>query len=126
MRLLLDTSILIDLVEVRLKEPMRERLVAPDAVLHASVVSLWEIAIKFRLGKLKLKAPLMRVPELVQNLGLALLTIEASHVLAIVEPEPSTRDPFDRLLLAQCAVENLRLVTLDRRLTPHPLSWQPT
>jgi PIN domain nuclease of toxin-antitoxin system len=90
--------------------------------LHVSVASLWEIAIKFRLGKLALE---VQLPELVENLGLVLLAIEASHVLAAVDPEPATRDPFDRLLLAQCAVENLHLVTIDRHLTAHPLAWRP-
>jgi PIN domain nuclease of toxin-antitoxin system len=54
-----------------------------------------------------------------------LLVIEASYVLSAVDPEPTTRDPFDRLLLAQCAVENLHLVTIDRHLTAHPLAWRP-
>ena len=33
-----------------------------------------------------------------------------------------TRDPFDRLLLAQCSIEELRLVTVDRALTSHALT----
>ncbi len=125
MRLLLDTSVLIGLVEGRLSERVRESLLSPDAQPRVSVASLWEIAIKFRLGKLALKVPLSRLPELVESLGLELLAIEASHVLAVVDPEPATRDPFDRLLLAQCAVENLNLVTIDRHLIAHPLSWRP-
>lgn len=55
-------------------------------------------------------------------LGLSLLSIEARHVIAAVGPEPETRDPFDRLLLAQCEVENLKLVTLDRALAGHRLA----
>ena len=125
MRLLLDTSVLIELVEERLSERVREQLLSADAELHVSVASLWEIAIKFRLGKLALEVPLTRLPELVETLGLELLAIEASHVLAAVDPEPATRDPFDRLLLAQCVVENLNIVTIDRHLAAHPLSWRP-
>ena len=33
-----------------------------------------------------------------------------------------TRDPFDRMLLAQCQVEGLRLLTIDRALVAHPLA----
>jgi PIN domain nuclease of toxin-antitoxin system len=124
MRLLLDTSVLIDLIEGRLGARMRDALVSPEAAVHVSVASLWEIAIKFRLGKLPLETPLAQLTELLESLGLVLVVIEAAHVLAAVDPEPATRDPFDRLLLAQCAVENLRLVTIDRQLTPHPLSWR--
>jgi PIN domain nuclease of toxin-antitoxin system len=55
-------------------------------------------------------------------LGINLVLIDARHVLASVLPEPATRDPFDRLLLAQCQVEGLRLVTIDRALITDRLS----
>lgn len=55
---------------------------------------------------------------------MTLIVINHRHVLTAPEPEPATRDPFDRLLLAQCSVENLRLVTLDRALGSHALTWR--
>lgn len=55
-------------------------------------------------------------------LGLAILPIETSHGIAAPDAEPDTRDPFDRLLLAQCQIEGLRLVTSDRALLSHPLA----
>jgi len=125
MRLLLDTSILIALIEQRISARIREALVDPDTTVYASVASLWEIAIKFRLGKLALEVPLNDLPALIEAARLALLRIEAPHVLAAVDPQPPTRDPFDRLLLAQCAVEQLYLVTADRQLSGHPLAWRP-
>ena len=88
-----------------------------------SVASLWEIAIKTRLGKLGLNVALESLPELIETMRLDLLPIHARHVLAKAEPEPPTRDPFDRPLLAQCAVDGLRLVTIDRALTAHPLAF---
>ncbi|MDP4006098.1 hypothetical protein Q8W67_21930 [Methylobacterium sp. NEAU K] len=45
--------------------------------------------------------------------------ITASHA---VDPMPPTRDPFDRMLLVQCLVEDRRLVTVDRALHTHPLA----
>src|SRR6266852_8048821 len=119
MRLLLDTNVLIALVDERLhalEAPMRDAVTDSEAVVHASVASLWEIAIKARLGKLALAVSPTLLPELMQRMGLQLIAIDHRHVLAVVEPEPATRDPFDRLLLAQCVVENLRLVTIDRAL----------
>jgi PIN domain nuclease of toxin-antitoxin system len=53
-----------------------------------------------------------------------LLIIDHRHVLAELDPEPATRDPFDRLLLAQCEVEGMRLVTVDTALSVHPLAWR--
>lgn len=128
MRLLLDTHVLIAVVGERsdaVGPLVWDAVTAPDAVVHASVASLWEIAIKVRLGKLALSVAPTSLPTLLQQLDLRLVAIEHAHVLADLEPQPATRDPFDRLLLAQCLVENLRLVTLDRVLAVHPLAWRP-
>jgi PIN domain nuclease of toxin-antitoxin system len=113
------------LLEERIGARIRDALIDPDVTAYVSVASLWEIAIKFRLGKLALDVPLGGLPTLIEAARLALLRIEASHVLAAVDPQPPTRDPFDRLLLAQCAVEQLYLVTTDRQLLAHPLAWRP-
>jgi PIN domain nuclease of toxin-antitoxin system len=74
------------------------------------------------MGKLRLTPALHMLPELLGELGIRLLAINEHHVLAAVEPEPLTRDPFDRLLLAQCQVEGLRLVTVDRVLVSHAMA----
>jgi PIN domain nuclease of toxin-antitoxin system len=126
-RLLLDTNILIALINEqldRLADAMRGALTEPDAALHVSVASLWEIAIKVPLGRLDLRMPPKLLPDFAQRTGLHIIAIDHHHVLAVVEPAPATRDPFDRLLLAQCLVENLRLVTMDRVLADHPLAWR--
>jgi PIN domain nuclease of toxin-antitoxin system len=128
MRLLLDTQILIALIDQRperLGERIEAALAAPESTLFVSVASLWEIAIKTRLGKLRLNIGIHLLPELIEAMRADLMPILASHVLANAEPEPPTRDPFDRLLLAQCAVEGFRLVTIDRALVAHPLTFAP-
>jgi PIN domain nuclease of toxin-antitoxin system len=127
-QLLLDTHIIIGVVEDDIQEldpTIREILLTPESELSCSVATLWEIAIKFRLGKLPLRIPLLRLKAVVENYGISLLAIQPGHVLAEVDPLPATRDPFDRLLLGQCLVENLRLVTIDRALAAHPLAWRP-
>jgi PIN domain nuclease of toxin-antitoxin system len=53
-----------------------------------------EIAIKSRLGKLKLTHDLGALPELLAGLGVRIVAIDERHALASVEPEPTTRDPF--------------------------------
>ena len=57
---------------------------------------------------------------------MAILTIESKHVLHDLQPLPATRDPFDRLLLAQAGVEGMRLVTLDGVQLGLPLAWTPS
>lgn len=126
MRLLFDTHILIILARQelgRLSRGMAAAVTSTDNVAFASAASLWEIAIKMRLGKIEPGLPLEELPDYLQAIGLNLLAINPRHAVRSVDPEPATRDPFDRLLLAQCAVEQLRLVTIDRVLSGHPLAW---
>ena len=126
MRFLLDTNILIALARRTLSDidpKIDSALLAPENISFASAASFWEIAIKTRLGKLKPGVPLDQMAGYYQAMGLNLLAIDHRHAVTSIEPEPATRDPFDRLLLAQCKVENLRLVTIDRALSVHPLAW---
>jgi PIN domain nuclease of toxin-antitoxin system len=123
MNLLLDTHALLALARGETKvlgRRVEAVLCDPGHKLHVSVASLWEIAIKHRLGKLRVLPSLDEWPDLIASMGIDILPVSALHVLANVEPEPPTRDPFDRLLLAQCKVEGLRLVTIDRALVGHP------
>jgi PIN domain nuclease of toxin-antitoxin system len=124
-RLLLDTHVLLAVLEQRTETfatGVRRLLAEPAGEFYVSVASLWEIAIKWRLGKLQLTAGLHTLPDLIGSLEIELLAINEHHVLAAVEPEPLTRDPFDRLLLAQCLVEGLRLVTVDQALVSHAMA----
>jgi PIN domain nuclease of toxin-antitoxin system len=125
MRLLLDTHIFLALIDpgvANLSAAAVAALSDPAAEHFLSAASLWEIAIKTRLGKLKLTTRLETLPELFDGLGVGILSINDHHALASVEPEPATRDPFDRMLLAQCRVEGLRLLTMDRALVSHPFA----
>jgi PIN domain nuclease of toxin-antitoxin system len=127
MRLLLDTHILIALLERRLSElplSIGDALAADNFPRFVSVASLWEIAIKSRLGRLPLSTSLDEWPAAINRLGLTLLVIDDRHVLMPLDPEPVIRDPFDRLLLGICAADSLRLLTLDRALLGHPLTWR--
>ncbi len=125
MRLLLDTHVVLSIVNERtadLPVALREVLADRNSDFYVSVASLWEIAIKWRLGKLQLGGDLELLPDIVTSGGLELLPINQHHVLATVQPEPTTCDPFDRLLLAQCRVEELRFATVDRALVSHALA----
>jgi PIN domain nuclease of toxin-antitoxin system len=125
--LLLDTHIVLGLIESGdrpLDPALRRTIESSEVDRTVSVATIWEIAIKHRLGKLRLATEPQKLPSLFMGMGFALLPIDHRHALAAVDPEPATRDPFDRLLLGQCAVEGLRLITLDRALADHPLAWR--
>ena len=104
MRLLLDTHVFLALIElgsVTLPQNMFDVLMDERTEMVVSVASLWEIAIKERKGKLGIKIPLSALPDLCVAGSASILSISSQHVLEDVVPQPATRDPFDRLLLAQ-------------------------
>ena len=125
MRVLLDTHIVLGILRRTLSvdhPKLATHLSDPSTQSFVSVASLWEIAIKTRLGKLDPGLPLSDLDGYLRAIDLTPIPIGSDHVVAAVEPEPATRDPFDRLLLAVCQVENLRLVTVDRALIDHRLA----
>ena len=127
MKLLIDTHFVILLADEKIEQSPRSNR---DIILHqsseifVSVASLWEVEIKSRIGKLPLSNPVRNWAGILENAGVRILNVESQHVVADIGPEPDTNDPFDRLLLSTCAAENLKLVTLDRALSAHPLAWR--
>jgi PIN domain nuclease of toxin-antitoxin system len=125
--ILLDTNVLVALSrgeEAKLGRAIGDLVLSRRDQGFVSVASIWEVAIKTRIGKLDLARSLETVPAYCDSIGAGLLNIDHRHVLAELDPEPPTRDPFDRLLLAQCQIEGMRLVTVDRVLAAHPLAWR--
>ncbi|MDE1947251.1 MAG: type II toxin-antitoxin system VapC family toxin [Burkholderiales bacterium] len=115
MKLLLDTHVLLWATtdSPRIKA-IRKRLLAPDNEVFFSVASLWEIAIKVSLGKLKADAADIR--EAALEGGFIELPVLGQHALQVGALPRHHRDPFDRLLIAQAAAEPMRLLTADEQL----------
>ncbi|MEL6064131.1 MULTISPECIES: type II toxin-antitoxin system VapC family toxin [unclassified Methylobacterium] len=127
MKFILDTHILLAVVGLRLhsQSPKIAKLLThSDNQLYASVASLWEIAIKTRLGKLNPGMSLGLLPPALQAFGIGIVPITRAHALVSVVPLPPTKDPFDRMLLVQCQIEGCLLVTVDGALRNHPLTAQ--
>jgi PIN domain nuclease of toxin-antitoxin system len=126
--LLLDTNVLIPALGPKFSElprNIRDVMRDPDHQFMVSVASLWEIAIKARLGKLALPVQLAEVPEVLADIAIAILPISVLHAFREPLPPLDTKDPFDRLLIAICAAEQMQLVTRDEALLAHPLAWRP-
>jgi PIN domain nuclease of toxin-antitoxin system len=78
------------------------------------MASLWEIAIKVSIGKLMLSEPMETlIPAQVEQNGFAILPVKLEHVTIVSKLPFYHRDPFDRLLAAQCIAEDIALVTTD-------------
>ena len=129
MRLLLDTHIalaVINLTQDGLPKAHSRHLSEKDHSFVVSAASLWEIAIKNRLGKLPLRIEPVEVSAYLHASEIMVIPVTAEHATAEAIPAPETRDPFDRLLLAVAQVEDAPLVTADARLVMHPLAWSPS
>ena len=118
MRLLLDTHVFIWAVtgSAQLKSGTRSRLVAAERV-YVSAASIWEIAIKSRLGKID--GDVGSFVEAIEASGFQELPVTARHAAAVAGLPLHHADPFDRLLLAQAFTEPLRLVTADAVLAQY-------
>jgi PIN domain nuclease of toxin-antitoxin system len=107
---LLDTHVLIWWDEGRrLASDARQAIEEADAV-YVSAVSAWEVAIKTGLGRLR---PTRTVEEAASESGFLELPVTFRHAQRVTGLPPHHRDPFDRMLVAQAAVEELTLVTRD-------------
>ena len=123
---LLDTNILIALInqtEHQLPRRLRDLLLMPEFQPSVSVVSPWEMSIKMSVGKLQVNSPAKDIGARVLGFGFPLLPMTIDHALEVAHPEPATKDPFDRLLLAVCACEGMKLITTDDKLAGHRLVY---
>jgi PIN domain nuclease of toxin-antitoxin system len=100
----------------------RDVLQDSDNECWASSASVWEIAIKTLLGKYRPGLPLARLESAIDAAGFQPLDITVRHAAALERVRLPHADPFDRLLLAQCEVETLRLLTADRLLADLPVA----
>jgi PIN domain nuclease of toxin-antitoxin system len=106
----------------RLSARARAVLADADNECWVSSASVWEIAIKVMLGKYELGRPLGALEDAILEAGFETLDVTIRHAAAIQSVLVPHADPFDRLLLAQCEVETLRLLTADRVLSELPVA----
>jgi PIN domain nuclease of toxin-antitoxin system len=127
MDLLLDTHTLIWFLNGDHKDlpfkTRREIENIEDNSSFVSVASLWEMAIKIRLGTLTFKPGYDNLLALIDQNGFELVPITFQHTQALLTLEMHHRDPFDRLLIAQSLVENMTLVTKDSNIYKYPIAW---
>lgn len=116
MRLLLDTHAVLWFAtgNSALSATVRTRASDPANDVFVSYASLWELAIKTSLGKLKLDRELPRwLERYVTGNGFSRLAIELNHITGVAHLPHHHGDPFDRLLAVQCEAERLTLVSRD-------------
>lgn len=116
MRLLLDTHTFLWFVNdnPKLSDHLKDLIEDTNNVSYLSVASLWEMSIKFNLGKLTLDPNYEEFVEReVTTSTIQLLNIELEHLRINATIPFHHRDPFDRLIIAQSMAEDIPIVTVD-------------
>jgi PIN domain nuclease of toxin-antitoxin system len=121
-RILLDTHVWLwwQSRDARLGPAARVLIKNADEV-RLSAASVWEIAIKVSIGKLRIPDDADFARELERD-GFRELAISIGHTDAVRRLPPIHRDPFDRVLVAQAQIEGLTIVTADDALGRYGVS----
>ncbi len=127
MRLLLDTNIVIMVAEGgrRLSPTYVALLAQDDTIGFVSAVSLWEMSIKYRSGKLKLAMTPDELRQLLPQWRMGTLWLSPVHAVTDPDLAPVLKDPFDRMFVAVAERERMTFLTTDAKLLDHPLAWRP-
>lgn len=122
MRLLADTHILLwmSIDKDRLSRNAVQLLGDEDNEIWFSAISILEMAIKQGLGKLDLRVPIDVYLASMVDKGFRELRVTGLHAAYVAQLPKLHRDPFDRLLVAQAAVEDMLLLTSDEQIAQYP------
>jgi PIN domain nuclease of toxin-antitoxin system len=99
---------------IRLDAHQRRALATPENYVAVSSATVWEIAIKVAIGRLKF--PIDQFDDVLQRMGFESLPVLPAHAIVAGSLPRHHADPFDRMLIAQAMVENLVLVTSDNAM----------
>ena len=118
MRLLLDTHILLWALDTpdRLPCSLRTQLESPSVEVYFSAASIWEIAIKSALGKIKFHYSAKEIADGAEMTGFIEMPVSSEHAAGVARLPMIHTDPFDRLLIAQALAMPARFVTADTTL----------
>jgi len=124
MKVLLDTHVFLWWItdDPRLSSRAREIIADGANEVFLSAASGWEIAIKAKLGRLRLPdVPERFIPEQLRLNAIETLPVQMSHALHVYKLPDHHRDPFDRLLIAQAQLEKLPVLTADPQISRYPV-----
>ena len=123
MRLLLDTCTFLWLAGGGSLSPLAAASIRdPANEVFLSAVSTWEIASKYRAGRLPLPEPPDRLIPTERGLrGVRALAFDEESALQVMRLPPLHRDPFDRMLISQAIAGSMAIVTPDPLITQHSI-----
>ncbi|MFY9224020.1 MAG: type II toxin-antitoxin system VapC family toxin [Blastocatellia bacterium] len=128
MRILLDTHIFLYYISAdkRLPDSLRDDIQNTTNEIYLSVVSVWEITVKYQLGKLPLpESPVFYIPEQRKKHSILSLSLDEGSTSKLLLLPDFHRDPFDRMLICQSLHHSLFLATLDSFVRSYPIKVLP-
>ena len=128
MRVLLDTHVAVWMAidSPRLSSAARQLLESPGTTRLWSAASSWELAIKWRQGRIRLPDdPAAWIPRMLAELRIDSLQIRHDHAVHAAALPEHHKDPFDRMLVAQAEIEEASLMTADRQLATYDVEVVP-
>jgi len=124
MKLLLDTCTFLWIItdDDALSARVRQLFLDEENEVYLSAVSTWEIALKYKLGKLPLPDPPDRfIPKQREAHSIQPLALDEEATLQLVRLPPLHRDPFDRMLICQAIAGQLVILTPDEEIARYPI-----
>lgn len=115
MSYILDTHTLLWYIEndAKLSTAVKSTLENTEDPIFLSVVSLWEIAIKVNIAKLKISAPMDTLVAYLADQDISILPITPAHIARYTTLDLHHRDPFDRMIIVQAMEEELIVLGAD-------------
>jgi PIN domain nuclease of toxin-antitoxin system len=122
-RFLLDTHVFLWLIQgdPQLSDRVKAIIADDASQLNFSVVSIWEIAIKLNIGKLKIEHSIEDIYQLLAQLKIEILPIERLDLDRYLTLPLHHRNPFDRLIISQAIERELILISADGSFEPYPV-----
>jgi len=124
-KILLDTCTFLWIVcdSPELSEASRNLFREPSNDVFLSAVSVWEISVKYALGKLPLPQPPEKyIPVQREKHMVDPLELNENSVLHLTRLPQLHKDPFDRMLICQAINHGLVILTPDELITQYPVA----
>ena len=121
MQFLLDTCAILRYAQGSDELPTSIRNLMEREICYYSIASLWEVAIKQKLGMLDLNFSVVELAECCSDAGFIQLKMTPEQIERTKSLDFIHRDPFDRLIVSQALTENLTIITSDKIIPKYPV-----
>ena len=90
---------------------------------YICAVSLWEISIKNRIGKLPLPKGMQDIFSAIKTRGFGIIGLDYMHIEKYNKLSLIHRDPFDGIIIATANVEKMSIITADENIQKYDVPW---